>query len=99
MNRQQFQGRYAKASEVVDRRFMPERGGGSAIMLRDVFEPPGQTAQMRFINHRVGPRYTGRPILAPIELIGRDHAFSDGKGTVAAVERQIDPRRSEPVAV
>ena len=58
----------------------------------------GEAAQMRLVDHGVGPRDVRRAVVRPVEaLVGHD-AFHHAGRAVAAVEREIGARRVHAMA-
>ena len=99
MDRQQLDGGDADRAQVVDDGGGAETGERSALALADVRMAHGVAADMRLVDHRLGPRHPGPGVLAPGERLLDHPAFGHRSGVVAAVERQVGARRSEPEAV
>ena len=62
---------------------------GAALALGDRFAALGESAHVRFIDHRVGPRHARRPIVAPVVTIVDDDRLRQVARAVAAIEGQI----------
>ena len=98
VDRQQLDRRNAEPAQMVDD--FGIRRAPRMCRARSVGCPrrAGETAQMRLVDHGIGPRDVRRPVVRPVEaLVGHD-AFHHPGCAVAAIKREIRPRRVHAMA-
>ena len=54
---------------------------------------------MGLVDHRVGPRHVGRPVVGPVEAVVGDDGLQHARRAVAAIEGEVAARRIHPIAV
>ena len=58
-----------------------------------------QPAHMGLVDHRVGPRHVGWPVVGPVEAVVGDDGLQHARRAVAAIEGEVAARRVHPIAV
>ena len=98
VDRQQLDRRDAEPAQMVDDFGISERRECAALVRLDVLAELCEPAQMRLVDHGIGPRDVRRPVVSPVEaLVGHD-AFHHPGCAVAAIKREIRARRVHTMA-
>src|SRR3546814_150213 len=84
--RQQLDGGDAETLQIFNVLGMAECAESTAIMRWKTVASPGQSLQMRFVDHRLAARMMRRPIADPVEVIVDHHRSGHVCRTVTTIE-------------